>query len=382
MRATIRTRGLALLIATLGTLPGVGAQAAATTAELTQSTQSTQSKQSTQSASLARTTKVAILPGSGHSWGFAAKDPTRPYLFIARRENGLTVFNTDTQKIVRTLDDSIGANAVVFVPTVDRAYITNMDGSLTIVRLSDLRTLKRIAVTDANLNSAVYEPASRRVIIASGRRTNQSTLFVLDPQRDIIVGERNVDIKKIDPLLVLDDGNLLLPMRDEGKVIRLNGKTLDTLATYSFPNCAQPSALAADIAKRRLFIACRGKAPILTIADLDTGASISSLPITPAVNALAWDSKQRRLLIPSGNAASLSIVQQDDADHYRTLGYVGTRPWAHNMVYDQASSNAYLFTMDFTQPTADANGNKQDPIFHADSFTVLTLSFMLNPPSH
>jgi len=268
---------------------------------------------------------------------------------------------------------------VVFVPDADRVYVTNMDGSLTVVRLSDLRTLKRLPVTDANLNSAVYEPVSRRVIIASGRRATQSTLYVLDPQQDRIIAERNFDIKKIDPLLVVGDGNLLLPMRDEGKLVRLNGKTLDTLATYSFPGCAQPSALASDLALRRLFIACRGKTPILTIANLDTGAPIASLPITPAVNALAWDSAQRRLLIPSGNAASMSLVQQDDADHYHLLGYVGTRPWAHNMVYDQARSTAYLFSMDFTQPAANAAGHKQDPVFHADSFTVLTL--VLNPPS-
>lgn len=364
LRAAIRSRGLALLVATLGILPGVGAHAAAAAAP---------------AGPLAFTSNVAVLPGSGHSWGFAAKDPTRPYLFIARRENGLTVFSTVTHKAVRTLDDSVGANAVVFVPDADRAYLSNMDGSVTIVRLSDLRTLKRIAVTDANLNSAVYEPVSRHVIIASGRRADQSTLYILDPWQDRIVGERQLDIKKIDPLLVLNDGQLLLPMRDEGKLLRLNGKTLDTLATYSFPGCVQPSALAADPAKRRLFIACRGKAPILVIADLDSGAAIASLPITPAVNALAWDSVQRRLLIPSGNAANLSIVQQDDADHYRMLGYVGTRLWAHNMVYDQASSSAYLFSMDFTQPTADAAGHKQDPLFHADSFTVLTLT--LNPPS-
>ncbi|EJL84278.1 hypothetical protein PMI16_04019 [Herbaspirillum sp. CF444] len=367
MRAAVRHHGLALLLATLGFGSGVAATAVAAESAVSAP------------QPLARITHLSVLPGSGHSWGFAAKDPTRPFLFIARRENGLTVFNTDTQQTVRTLDDSAGANGVVFVPDADRAYVTNMDGSLTVVRLSDLKTLKRLPVTDANLNSAVYEPVSRRVIIASGRRANQSALYILDPKRDRIVGERNVDIKKIDPLLVLGDGNLLLPMRDEGRVIRLNGKTLETLASYSFPGCVQPSALASDNANRRLFVACRGKAPILTVADLDSGAPIASLPITPAVNALAWDSAQRRLLIPSGNAGNLSVVQQDDADHYRMLGYVGTRLWAHNMVYDQARSSAYLFTMDFTQPAADAAGHKQDPVFHADSFTVLTLT--LNPPS-
>jgi hypothetical protein len=332
---------------------------------------------------LAAITHTTVLPGSGHSWGFAAKDPSRPYLFIARRENGLTVFNTETQQAVRTLDDSSGANGVVFAPHADRVYLLNMDGSITVVRLSDLHTLKRMPVSDANLNNAVHEPSSGKIIIASGRRARQSTLYLLDPQQDRIVGQQDIDVKKIDPLLDGGDGSVLLPMRDEGKVMRLDGRTLALRSTYQWPGCAQPSAMSADYAGHRLFVACRGKAPILIVADLDQGTQVASLPITPAVNAIAWDAQRRRLLIPSGNNATLSFAQQEQdqqrGEHYRLLGHIGTRLWAHNMVYDPALSTAYLFTMDFTQPAADAGGHKQDPLFHADSFTVLTVR--QNPPS-
>ena len=75
------------------------------------------------------------LPGDGHSWGFAALEPVRPYLFIARRENGLSVFDIDQQRLLKTLDNSGGANAVAFVPQLNRAYIANMDGSLGVVAL-------------------------------------------------------------------------------------------------------------------------------------------------------------------------------------------------------------------------------------------------------
>lgn len=325
-------------------------------------------------AVLARIANVTTLPGSGHSWGFAALDPTRPYLFIARRENGLTVFDVERQRAVKTLDDSIGANGVVFVPAADRAYISNMDGTLTVVRLSDLVTLKRIPVSDANLNSAVYEPVSGRVIIASGRRAGQSTLYVLDPQQDRIVAQHNLDIRKIDPLLVTGDGSVLLPMRDEGKVLRLAGATLEVLSTWTFPACEQPSALAADVAQQRLFVACRGAKPVLVVADLGNGAVKSTLPITRAINALAWDAAGKQVLAPSGADGNLSVVRQLDADHYRTLGYVATRIWAHNMVFDAKRRQAYLFTMDVTQPDPGPQQTKRDPVFHADTFSVLTMA--------
>lgn len=341
-------------------------------------------------ATLARIANVSMLRGSGHSWGFAAKDPTRPYLFIARRENGLTVFDIERHRPVRTLANSSGANAVAFVPKADRAYIANMDGSVTIVRLSTLATLSRLQVTGANLNSAIHEPVTGLVYIASGRRAQQSTIFVLDPRQDRIVGQRDFDIKKIDPLLATGDGAILLPMRDEGKIQRLDAATLEPTALWRYEGCAQPSALAADTGNRRLFVACRGKTPLLVIADLDNGAQKATLPLpdSHAANAVAYDAARRRVLIPSGVNASLTFVEQQDADTYRTLGYLGTRPWAHNMVYDARRGAAWLFSMDVTQPAATvetgaamapASPAKRDPLFHRDTFSVLTVQ--LPPPA-
>jgi len=322
---------------------------------------------------LARTVASTTLPGSGHSWGFITLDAPQDRLLLARRENGLTVVDTARRQAPRTLPDSAGANAVVLVPGADRAYVANMDGTLTVLRLSDLRQLQRIPVSDANLNSAVFDAASNRVIIASGRRAERSTLYLIDPTSDRIVAHQDVDVRKIDPLLVVGDGTLLLPMRDEGAVMRVDAATLAVRDTWRFAGCEQPSALAADIAQRRLFVACRGAAPILVVADLDNGTRIAALPTGHAVNALAYDARLRRILVPSGIDAQLRIVAQDDADHYRVLGDVATRTWAHNMAYDAASQRAYLATMDVTQPAPGPGGKKADPLFHPDSFTVLTL---------
>lgn len=321
---------------------------------------------------LATIRHTAVLPGSGHSWGFAALDPARPYLWIARRDNGLTVFDTARQQAVRTLDDSRGANAVAFVPGLDRAYVANTDGTLGIVRLSDMRMLKRLPVGDANLNSVVFEPVSGRVFISSGRRAARSTIYVLDPKQDRVVAQQDFDIKKIDPPLAPGDGTLLVPMRDEGKLLRLTAVTLAIQSTWSYPACQQPSALAADVRQRRLFVACRGTQPVLVVVDLDSGAQVATAPVGHAVNTLAYDAGRRLLLAPSGADASLALLRQVDADHYAPLGQLATRSWAHNMAYDAGSGTAYLLAMDVTQSAPPQEGGKADPIFHPDTFMVLS----------
>ncbi|WDZ94220.1 hypothetical protein Herbaro_11990 [Herbaspirillum sp. WKF16] len=321
--------------------------------------------------------RADVLPGSGHSWGLGALDPTRPYLFLARRENGLTVFDTAAHAPVKNVAGTEGANAVAFAPQLDRAYVAYMDGSLGVLRLSDLTQLQRIAVDDGNLNNLVFDAVSGHLLITSGRRAGRSAIWLFDPRDGRVVKRREFDARKFDAPLGLADGSVLLPLRDEGRVMRISAATLETLPGWSgkqFPGCEHPSALAADEKQGRLFVACRGKKPQLTIAGLDDGAPLAWLPAAPAINALAWDGARRLLLVPSGDAASLTLVGQDAGGAYRALGFAGTRPWAHNMAYDAARGVAYLFTMDFSQPAPDAAGQKQDPQFHPDSFTVLSVS--------
>lgn len=314
------------------------------------------------------------LPGSSHSWGFVGLDPTRPYLFVARRENGLTVFDVQHQRSVKTVAQSEGANGVVFVPELDRVFVLNTDGSLGVVQLSTLKPLKRIAVAQSNLNSAVYEPATGKVIIVSGRRADRSTLFEFDPKQERITGTHELAVKKIDPLLLKGDGSFFLPMRDEGKVARYSANSFAVLDTWQFANCPKPSALAQDVERQRLFVACRGDAPVLIVADRETGEVKATLPIGRDVNAVAYDAKKRRLLIPSGVDANLMLIDQTDADHYAVTATLSTLPMAYNMAFDAQRQRVYLPAMDFVQPAPSQAEPKPDPQFQADTFSITTLA--------
>ncbi|HEY0294956.1 MAG TPA: hypothetical protein VGC69_06435 [Bordetella sp.] len=321
---------------------------------------------------LLSTRAAPALPGSGGSWGFAALDPTRPYLFIARRENGLTVFDVRQRKVVRQVPGTRGANGVAFVPRRNRAYVPNMDGTLTVVRLSDMKALARIPVARGNLNQAVYEPRSDRLLITSGRRADVSTIYQLDPATDRIVAQSDIAAKKLDPPMPLPDGRVLLPWRDEGEVAVWDPRSAQTLASWRYPACARPSALAHD-GQGRVFIACRGAKPVLIVADAATGEQKAALPLLRNVNALAYDPARRWVLAPSGDDAALNVYLRQSPDDYRLLGQVGTRPWAHNMVLAPGRGEAYLFTADFTQRVAEPGAERPSPDFHPDTFTVLVL---------
>lgn len=123
-----------------------------------------------------------------------------------------------------------------------------------------------------------------------------------------------------------------------------------------------------------MFIACRGDAPQLIVADRETGEVKARLPITRDVNALAYDAPHRRLLIPSGVDASLTVIEQHDADHYVLRASISTLPMAYNMAFDPQTRRVYLPAMDFIQPAPSPAEPKPDPLFQADTFSVTTLA--------
>ncbi|WP_415764677.1 YncE family protein [Pseudomonas sp. ZB1P45] len=275
--------------------------------------------------------------------------------------------------MLKTLDNSIGANAVAFVPQHNRAYVANMDGSLRVVALDRMEVLQRLKLDSGNLNNLLYDASRDRLIVTSGRRGDHSTLYLVDPKTDRLTGSVDLPAQKLDGPVILENGTLIVPMRDEDQVAVLSGAKLEQQQFWKFEACSKPSAVAIEESRQRLFVACRGGNPILVVADLMTGKAVATLPIGRAVNTLAYDHERDQLLVPSGADASLSVIQRDDQGQYRLLGAIGTRPWAHNMVLDAKRGQAYLFSADFTQPAPNQDRPKPDPVFHSDTFTVLIL---------
>lgn len=315
---------------------------------------------------------ATALPGSGHSWGFAALARDGAELLLARRENGLTVYDTARRQALARIPGTEGANAVAAVPSADRLYVAGMDGSVIVVRASDRQVLKRVPLDIGNLNNVLYDPDSGQVLVTSGRRGAVSRVYRLDPACDCVRASLDLPAAKLDAPALLGPGVVALPLRDEGRIAVIDLRRMTLTRLWQPPQCPRPSALAADPAGKRLFVACRGADPRLLSLDADSGAVLASAAAGRDINALAYDARRGWLLAPSGADARLSIHDASRTGHLRRLASIGTRPWAHNMAYDADHGIAYLPSMDDTE-VYPADGGESQRHFTADSFTVTAL---------
>jgi hypothetical protein len=142
--------------------------------------------------------------------------------------------------------------------------------------------------------------------------------------------------------------------------------------------CEQPTGLAFDSARERLFVGCRGRAPVLAVMDSRTGRVVGVQPIGRGNDGVVYDAGARQVITSNGVDANLVIYDQTDADHYRLAEATTTRPYARTMAFDPRTRRIYLVTAEGTvdagRPVNAAVAPFYPNRYFDDTFVLLTYS--------
>ncbi|MFC3053204.1 YncE family protein [Kordiimonas pumila] len=315
------------------------------------------------------------LPGGTPDWDYLSLDQKSGRMFIARRDDGLTVFDINNQKAITTIPNSIGANGPLVLPEYDRVFVAMADGTVMLLELSSLKVLSREKVDPKGLNGTVFDPASKHVIIGTGRRAGgHMTLYAFDPKSGEKVTQKDFNSTKMDDPAFDGHGTVFAPMRDRDLMLKLNSDTLEEKDHFMLGDCEQPAAAEFLHEINKLIVACRGrtKAPML-LALTPEGKITDTVPIGRGVDGLAVDHKRRRIVSSNGDDATLTVIEFDKAGNLILLGNVSTQPGARTMQLEQSTGKIFLVTSDFTQLAPNANSTETpEPVAHANSFRILT----------
>lgn len=288
---------------------------------------------------------VTIQGQAAPSWDYLAFDPATSLLYVSLRQDGAQVFDTKGKKVVRTIDDTKGANAFVLLPEFDRGFVINTDGSATVFELSTHKTLKRVKFAE-EADNGFYDPATRQLLVTTG---GAHEAVFLDPRSSEVLGRMHVDSSKLEGTASDGKGNMFMALRDRNKILRIDMKRREVSAEWPTPApCDQPNGVAFDQANERVFVACRGRDPVLTVMNAANGRVVSTVPIGRGSDVLVFDAEQRRLYSSNGVDANLTIVDQIDADTYRVAEVPTTRPYARTMALDPRTKTVWLVAAEGT----------------------------------
>lgn len=314
--------------------------------------------------------RSVTLASTNSGWDYAKMEPGGKRLFIARDQDGLSVFDVDANRLVATIVNSTGANGPLLLPQYDRGYAAMTDGSLLSFHLKSLKPISRVQLAnDGGLNSAVHDPATRRIHVIVSSRPEQSTWFTLDAASGRLLGAKTFAFRKMDDPTSDARGHLFAPVRYDNLILRLDSETLDELARW--PVECNVSKVFFQAHTNRILAACSGNNPLFLAIDAATGATVARLPIGKGVDGFVVDEARRRIVTSNGTDGTLTVIGQDGPDSYRLLGAVSTRPGARMMTLDERTGRLLVVNADYTHSPRGVEG-EAIKTFHPNTFVVLT----------
>jgi DNA-binding beta-propeller fold protein YncE len=317
---------------------------------------------------------LVIKSPTAPNWDYLAVDPTRPVLYITRREDGVLMYNTETKQVTGVLENTKGGNAVTIVPELDRLYVTNTDGSLTVFQLSDLKLITRNSYGHS-ADNAFYDPVTRQLLITEG--DEKKAVFV-DARTLATITTLEYDSEKLEGTAPDGKGFMYMALRDRDKVLKIDMRQHKVVAEWPTTGFKLPNGVAFDTANNRLFVTTRGDNPSVLVFDVATGKIVASPAIGRNNDVIVFDAEAKKIFTSNGLDGTLVILDQVDANTYKLAEATTTRPWARTMAVDFKTKKVYLVTAEGTVDTSKPWKASIAPFYpnkyFKDTFTLLTYS--------
>ncbi len=306
--------------------------------------------------------------GGPGGWDYLTADPEAQRLFISRADRVL-VMSTRDGSVLATIPDTQGVHGIALSADLGMGFTSNgRADTVTVFDLETLKFLKTIPTAGHNPDAIVYDKASRHVFTFNGRSRNIS---VIDPLKGTVVATLPADGK---PEFAAADGRgrIFFNIEDTSQIGEIDSLKSKRLATWPLPNCEQPTGLALDAAHHRLFSVCANGVGVVT--DARSGRHVAEIPIGRGPDAAAYDAGRALLFSSNGQDGTLTVIRQEDPDHYSVIANLRTQKSARTMALDSKTHRAYLVAAEFGPPPAPSPEQPHPrPAVIEGSFKVLVV---------
>lgn len=266
---------------------------------------------------------------TGHFDHFGIDPAGRRLFATAVDAHYLVVFNFATGKVLKLIPMQI-PRGVVYRGDLGRFYVTDGTGWLRIYDARSYRLLKSLKL-EVDADPIAYDRANGRIFAVNGGEKaghTYSHVTVFDSAAERQIANIKVPGNDLEDFGIEPNGPRLF-VNDEAlnQIHVINMRTLKTTAVWKLTLAKENFGAAIDERAHRLFVACREGG--LLVLDSDSGKQLQALPIGGDTDYVAFDPGSRRIYVSGGSGHGwVKVFQEEDANHYRSLGEVTTEPQA------------------------------------------------------
>ncbi len=227
-------------------------------------------------------------------------------------------------------------HGIEILPSKEVAFVTRSgENTVDMIDPRTLTLIKRIPVA-RDPDALFFDSPDNLLYVANG---HAELATLIDPSGGP-VGTIPLGGKAEFAVYNPKDGLVYQNIEDTHSILALDLKQRAVVGSWTLAKCESARGLTLDEARQRLFAVCGGNA-ILVVFDIARHRMVVSLKIARWSDSAAYDSSLQRIYC-AGGLGTMTVVQQDDADHYRVLENVSTHLGAHTLAVDSKTHEIYV----------------------------------------
>jgi len=270
---------------------------------------------------------IVPMPGVEGRIDHLAVDLAGKRLFVAALGNDtVEVVDTSGLRVIKSISGLHEPQGIRFLPDRNRVVVANGGDGSTVFYDGTTLAPVRTAKTSGDADNVRYDPKTGRVYVGYG----DGALGSFDPD-----GKPLGDVKLAghpESFQLESSGpRIFVNVPSAGHVAVLDRDKQTVTATWRVTAAGANYPMALDEANRRLFLGCRRPAKLL-VYDTQSGTFVTAVDIVGDTDDLFYDSTQKRLYVIGGEGL-ITVLEQQDADHYRLVQKIPTAAGARTGLF-------------------------------------------------
>ncbi|HEV2298803.1 MAG TPA: hypothetical protein VGR72_09830 [Candidatus Acidoferrales bacterium] len=254
--------------------------------------------------------------------------------------NTLEIFDLRASKLIHTIRGLREPQGVTYAPASNRIFVANGDDGT--VRVFDgssyaLRNTLRFS-TDAD--DTRYDAATKHIIVGYGDEKDAGLAILVAATGNLL---NTIKLPAHPESFQLEDSGprIYINIPDANNVVAVVDRSEKKIvASWTLGGAQDNFPMALDDAHHRLFIGCRTPAEVLVL-DTASGKILARVPSVTHADDLWYDAAHKRIYV-SGGGGFITVIAQQDADHYQRVAQIKTLPGARTSILVPQLNRFYL----------------------------------------
>jgi YVTN family beta-propeller protein len=298
--------------------------------------------------------KHVALGGDG-GWDYITVDAASRRVYVSRSTR-MMVVDADSGKMLGEIPDTDGVHGIALAPEMNKGFVSA--GRANTVIAVDLKTLKATGSVAAgeNPDAILYEPKTKRVLAFNGRSKN---VTVMDAGSLKVLATIPISGK---PEFAAHDGkgHVYVNNEDKGTLIEIDASAMKVTNEWPMAGCEEPTGLAMDRKKGRLFAGCSGS-KTMAVMDASNGKVLASVPIGAGCDGTEFDPGNGLAFASNGRDGTVTVVGETSSGKFEAVQTVTTQVSGRTIALDEKTHQLFIPAAKLRPPAASGQRPSMEP---------------------